>query len=223
LLNDQLRRQAFRKVLEEALLQIDFDPVKASTIASQIGPILSEKDLANELVRKGVDETDAYQLAQAVIKASTLQDATFNPLGAFLLQRLGTNTELAAFFKLQTINLLTPGIGAKKASEVAEEYAALIFTSPDSVVNLLRENERNVRRLETFNTDARLFEDYRDASEFYRNPSLASESPLRLGKTLLLTGLAGGLSMQGVVSTDDTLGPLANRTKHATNYPGILG
>lgn len=220
--NTELKNNVFKEKLLEGLLKEEIDPNKASTIAGSV-VFGSKEDVVNALKGQGLDQGEASRAAALALSTAKLFDGNFNPLGTFLAQQLASPTELAALFKLQVMNQMSPVVGMKRAHEVAEDYGNLIFTSANSITNRLTENERILKGLSNYNSDQKFFEDYKAIADDYINPQLRSGSPLKTGETLLLLGLGGGLSNQGVTSGDTSLGPLANRNKHATDYPGILG
>jgi hypothetical protein len=111
----------------------------------------------------------------------------------------------------------------RNALDVAENYGSLIFSSANSITNVLQVNQRRLNAISQFIYAVRLNENYREATISYRSPELDPNSPLKLGKTLLLAGIPGGLANQGLTSQDNTLGPSAGQSKHATSYPGIFG
>lgn len=219
---ETIKKQVFRENLLKGLAVLEFDPVKADLIASQI-PIRSLEEVKTILVDKGLTLPEANQLAKRALNAANQKDGAVNPLSNFLMTQMGTTTELAGLFKAQVINILSPAVGMRQALQVAEDYGSLIFTKSNSLTTLLHVNERRLDAISYFIYDARIYEDYREATKSYISPQLANDSPLKLGITLLLSGMAGGLSNQGLTSQDNTFGPSASQSKHATSYPGIFG
>lgn len=217
--NSLIQNKAFKDSLYDELIRFEIDPHKAQNIASQAS-YADRTALEKTLLTNGLTSAEAQQATSAAVTAYQSRDGNYNPTGTFLAQHLGTNTELAARFKLQVINILSPVVGMKQATQVSEDYGNLIFSSATSVVTRMQINEHNLKNHANYNADARLFEDYRDATVDYRNPQLATNSPMHLGATLLLTGLGGGLSVQGTTSADNVTGPLANRYKHPTMLAG---
>lgn len=218
----QAKDDAFVDAIIHAMVLQDIDPSRFLMGANRI-EAGSKETIEKNLMRYGLTMQEAADVAEAALAAYQSKDGASNPLGSFLIERVGGTTELSGLLKAQITNIFSPVIGVRRAREVAEDYGALIYTTPNSILNLLKDNERRMSQIADIKADARLFEDYRSATEAYRNPEIARDSPLQLGKSLLLTGLAGGLSLAGTTSADNTLGPLSNRSKHATSYPGILG
>lgn len=219
---DLEKRDAFRASILKSLTDDQVDPVKANQIADKIS-IGTLEETKNFLTKNGIGEKDAANAAEAAVSAANQKDPRGNPLSSPLVLQYGSSSELASLLKGQIVNALSPAVGMRAALSVAENYGSLIFSSANSITNILSANEKHVRELGNFTYDARLYENYLSATESYTNPQLAIDSPLHLGKTLLLSGIPGGLSNQGLTSADNTLGPSANQSKHATTYPGILG
>lgn len=220
--SDLAKTNAFRDSLLKSFALLELDPVKADLLAAQIpvGPI---NEVTKILVDKGLTFPEANQVATAALSAAERNDPMRNPLSSFIIQQMGTSTELAGLLKGQIINTLSPAVGMRTALDVAENYGNLIFSSANSVTNILQVNERRLDAISYFIHDVRINENYREATISYRSPELDPQSPLKLGKTLLLAGIPGGLSNQGLTSQDNTLGPSAGQSKHATSYPGIFG
>ena len=220
--SDAVKKQSFQDSLLKGLTALEWDPVKADLMVSQI-PLAPIKEIVPLLVDKGLTLPEANQVALSALNAANQKDPLINPLSNFLIKQMGTTTEMAGLLKAQIVNILSPAVGMRQALQVGEDYGSLIFTRANSITTVLTANERNLDALSQFDYEARLYENYKEATKSYISPQLASDSPLRLGMTLLLTGIPGGLSNQGVTSADNTLGPSASQTKHATFYPGIFG
>lgn len=220
--SDVVKRQAFKESLLKGLAVLEFDPVKADLIASQI-PLAKVNEIVPLLIDKGLTLPEANQVAVKALDAANQKDASINPLSNFLLTQMGTTTEMAGLLKAQVVNILSPAVGMRQALQVGEDYGSLIFTRANSITTVLTANERRLDAISYFIYDARLYENYKEATLSYISPQLADNSPLKLGITLLLTGIPGGLSNQGLTSADNTLGPSASQSKHATSYPGIFG
>lgn len=216
------KESAFKTSLLKSFAKLELDPVKADLIAAQI-PVGTVNNVKNLLIEKGLSPVEASQAASVAVNATNQKDPLQNPLSSFLIQQLGTTTEMAGLLKGQIVSILSPAVGMRTALDVAENYGSLIFSSANSVTNVLQVNERRLDAFSSFVYNARLFENYKDATKSYTSPELADDNPLKLGKTLLLSGIAGGLSNQGLTSSDNTVGPSANQSKHATSYPGIFG
>ena len=220
--SDIAKASAFKASLLKSFAALELDPVKADLLAAQIpvGPI---NEVTKILVDKGLTLPEANQVATTALSAAERNDPVRNPLSSFIIQQMGTSTELAGLLKGQIINTLSPAVGMRTALDVAENYGSLIFSSANSITNILQVNERRLDAISYFIHDVRINENYREATISYRSPELDPQSPLKLGKTLLLAGIPGGLSNQGLTSQDNTLGPSAGQSKHATSYPGIFG
>lgn len=219
---ETVKKQAFKDGLLKGLAALEFDPVKADLLAEQI-PVGTINETITRLTDKGFTLPEANQVATTAVNAANAKDPISNPLSSFLVKQLGTTTEMAGLLKGQIVNILSPAVGMRQSLQVAEDYGSLVFTHANSITNTLQVNERHLDAFSYFVYDSRLYENYREATKSYRSPELADDSPLKLGITLLLTGIPGGIANQGVTSADNTLGPSANQSKHATSYPGIFG
>lgn len=201
--NSALQQQgiAFQDSVRTQLIDEGLNATRASTIASQITFSSSQNDVAQALVQQdqNLSQEQATQIANTAITAAQNQSnsGTYNPLGSFLMQQVGSSTNLSAAFKLQVQNILSPVVGARQALEVATNYGNLFFTSPNSVVSTEIANDKNLRSLERFNASSRRLEEYMDATQAYRDPTSVDSSPQRLGATLLL---AGNLSDLGTLT-----------------------
>ncbi len=220
--SDIAKSNAFRDSLLKSFALLEIDPVKADLLAAQT-PIGTINEINALLIAKGLTLPEANQVANAALNAANLNDPASNPLSSFLVKQLGSSTEMAGLLKGQIVSILSPAVGMRNALSVAEDYGSLIFSSANSATNILQVNERRLDAISYFIRDVRLNEAYREATISYRSPELDPDSPLKLGKTLLLTGIPGGLANQGLTSQDNTLGPSAGQSKHATTYPGIFG
>lgn len=220
--SDITKSNAFKDSLLKSFTKLELDPVKADLIAAEV-PIAPINEVTKLLVDKGLTLPEASQVATAALSAAERNDPARNPLSSFIVQQLGTTTEMAGLLKGQIVSILSPAVGMRTALDVAENYGSLIFSSANSVTNVLQVNERRLDAISYFIHDVRINENYREATVSYRSPELAPDSPLKLGKTLLLAGIPGGLSNQGLTSQDNTVGPSAGQSKHATSYPGIFG
>lgn len=212
---ERRRLDDLRNQIAYQLEALEIDPSRAAQVAGVVSlnsPDAAKNSLSNELKRKNIFLTE-FEIAQIV--ANTF--IALNPLGSFLIDKTGATTETSALFKAQVLNTLSPVAGIKHAEQVSEDYGRLIFTTANSILTTLTENEKEVLKLAGLDKDARLYENYRDATYAYLNPQEADDSPLKLGKTLLLSGL-------GITNQDNVLGPLGNRSKHATSVDfGIMG
>lgn len=220
--SDIAKSRAFKDSLLKSFAVLELDPVKADLLAAQI-PIGPINNITALLIANGLTLPEANQVATAALSAAERNDPARNPLSSFLIQQLGSPTEMAGILKGQIVNILSPAVGMRTALSVAENYGSLIFSSANSITNVLQVNERRLDAISYFIHDVRLNENYREATISYRSPELDPDSPLKLGKTLLLTGIPGGLANQGLTSQDNTVGPSAGQSKHATTYPGIFG
>lgn len=220
--SELVKTTAFRESLIKSFALLELDPVQADLLAAQI-PIGPINEVTKLLIAKGLSLEEANQVATNALDAVNLKDALKNPLSSFLAQTYGNSTELAGLLKGQIVNILSPAVGMRTALHVAENYGSLIFSSANSITNVLTANERRLDAISYAIYDARLYENYRVATDSYISPELAPDSPLKLGKTLLLSGVPGGLSNQGLTSSDNTVGPSASQSKHTTSYPGIFG
>lgn len=220
--SDAVKADAFKNSLLRSFAILELDPIKADLMAAQmtIGPI---NEITKQLIDKGLTLPEANQVANAALNAANLNDPASNPLSSFLIRQFGSPTEMAGLLKGQIVNILSPAVGMSNALSVAENYGSLMFSSANSITNILQSNQRRLSAISSFIHIVRLNENYREATISYRSPELAPDSPLKLGKTLLLTGIPGGLSNQGLTSQDNTVGPSASQSKHATSYPGIFG
>lgn len=219
---DVTKDAAFKDSLRKSFATLELDPVKADLLADQI-PIGPINEIIPILIDKGLTLPEAKLVAADALSAAERYDPARNPLSSFLVQQFGSSTEMAGLFKGQIVNILSPAVGMRNALDVAENYGSLMFSSANSVTTILQVNERRLDAISYFIYDVRLNENYRDATISYRSPELDPSSPLKLGATLLLVGIPGGLSNQGLTSQDNTLGPSAGQSKHATSYPGIFG
>lgn len=215
----QAKEDAFKVAAHRAMDLQEIDRTRFLIDANRI-ELSSEEAARRSLMDIGLSQDDATQITDAGWKA---YNSKSNPLESFFMERIAGSTESSALLKAKIEQIFSPVVGDRKAREVAEDYGSLIYTAPNSLLNLLKENERQVIRVGNFKADSRLFDDYRIVTEAYRNPATSPDNPLHLGKTLLLTGLAGGVYFAGATSADNTLGPSGNKNKYATDYHGILG
>lgn len=212
-----------RPEVDPARARILLDRYKPTLLNALIGGLIEPtvlKALSKHLIELKLTPEDAGKVIDAALKAANAKDATINPLSTFIGGQVLGLPELSALFKMQVSHLLTPVIGERKALQVAEDYGRLIFAAPHSLTKILEINERNLVKLDGYDFNARVFEDYRNAAQIFINPLLARGTALQEGNVLLLSGQAAGLSVQGTTSADNKLGPLANRSKRAIDMPG---
>lgn len=193
---------------------VRFNPEQVVEIALRTNTA-SSAAFRRELLRQGISQEAATNIINAVGRVGRLPDGTVNPLGAFLMQQTGSTTELAYYFKLQAINVLSPLLGAEKAKAIAEDFGTTLFVVPNSLLERISVDERPTHNLTPINTAANRFEDFREAMKAFVTPELAGNNPAQLGKTLLLLSVSPGL-----VSGDTQVGNLAGRSfRHPIDLP----
>lgn len=207
---DLAKTQAFKETLTNQLNTLGYDPARLNELLNALEDIkIEDIDRAAQaaFIGSGLSAGEISQVLNAAHEAANAKDPDQNPLSSFLAARLGTKTELSALLKQQILNVYTPVIGATQALQVAVNYGNLIFTDPNSVTNILQNNESHLKKLDKYNSQQRQLEDYTQIANSYLNQDIPS-AELNMGKTILLLGQAGGPSTQGILTTDNTLGPV---------------
>lgn len=229
---DRVKRDTFLNALADELESHQVDPAKIkkllhiytptvlnALISGLIKPNFLEA-LTNHLIKLPITLQEANSVVKTSITKASEKDASLNPLSTFIGNHVLGLNDLSALFKSQVANILSPVVGQGKALEVAENYGRLIFADPNSATKLLERNEKSLSTKATYNFNARVFEDYRNAAQVFINPAAAPGNPLHEANVLLLSGQAAGISVQGTTSADNKLGPLAYHNKNPIELPG---
>lgn len=213
---EQTQRSAIlSNALSSALTSDDVinNGVKANTLIQQLnlGSVLEnlqngQANLANQLQNSGLSSIEANSVATHALNSFNLQDPLQNPLRTSLIQGAISPAELATYFKNEVATRLAPTVGAGNALDAASTYASLLFTDPNSLLNVKARSEAKYSAATNQTYAERLLSDYISSLNQYTNPSHLLATLNDPAKVLLTGGSVGGLETQGMSFMSNNVG-----------------
>jgi hypothetical protein len=207
---DQAQNQAFADSLTRSLLGKGIlDQTQAARLSQELTNATSAQlgEIALRVLREfNLNQEEIRTILAEADRAAAARNGEINPAGALISSATATPSSLEAAFVENTRALLAPAVGDAQALSIAQNYGRLIFSSPNSILVRLQDNERQLSSIATYNQEERLYDDYRDYTSAIRNPLTATGNPLMLGETLLLSANIGGPATAGTTSLDNQLG-----------------